>query len=188
MMGIVLYGPPASGKSTVSVALSELDPRFVLVRKLKAGNRRGTEYDFVSVGELAELRAAGRLMVETQRYGNTYAIDRCHIDGLISAGQVPIIHLGNIADIRRLIQTAPCLLVLLWIPRNICEQRSRQRGDSDTAHRLQAWDETLTDLRAHGEALFLRRFRTDHAAPARVAQQIASAYNEHSVVAADHIA
>jgi guanylate kinase len=174
--GIVLYGPPASGKSTTTIALGELDPRFTLVRKLKTGNRRGTEYDFVSVEELARLRAAGRLLVESHRYGNTYAIDRHHIDRLTSAGQVPIVHLGNIADIRRLIQPAPWLVVLLWIPRQVCEQRSRQRGDSDTINRLQAWDETLADLYANEDDLFLCRFHTDQATPQEIAEQTAGAF------------
>ncbi|KAB8180341.1 guanylate kinase, partial [Nonomuraea phyllanthi] len=102
MMGVVLYGPPASGKSTVTAALGEVDQRFTLVRKLKAGNRRGAEYDFVSAEDLARLRAAGRVLVESRRYGNTYAIDRHKLDRLTAAGQVPVVHLGNIADIRRL--------------------------------------------------------------------------------------
>jgi guanylate kinase len=60
-------------------------------------------------------------------YGNTYAIDRYQINGLASAGQVPIVHLGIIGDIRRLTEATAWLVVLLWIPRAICEQRSRRR-------------------------------------------------------------
>ncbi|MFG2078687.1 guanylate kinase [Nonomuraea maritima] len=182
MIGVVLYGPPASGKSSTTVALSEIDPRFTLVRKLKAGNLRGTEYDFTSVEELARLRSAGRLLLESHRYGNTYAVDRHQIDQLTAAGRVPIVHLGNIADIRRLIEPAPWLLVLLWIPRDVCEQRSRQRGDTDTPHRLKAWDETLADL-AEGDDLFHLRFHTDHATPDEVARQIAGAFSSSASAA-----
>ncbi|MGV9303830.1 hypothetical protein ACWDLG_10705 [Nonomuraea sp. NPDC003727] len=39
LQGIVLYGPPASGKDTVTAALRRLDPRFVLLPKLKVGTR-----------------------------------------------------------------------------------------------------------------------------------------------------
>ncbi|MET8986934.1 hypothetical protein ABZW49_15915 [Nonomuraea wenchangensis] len=105
-------------------ALSRLSTVMCAVGGLKVGNRRGTEYKFVSTEELTQLRTAGRLLIETHRYGNTYAIDR-----LTAAGQVPIVHLGHIADIRRLIQSAPWLVVLLWIPRQVCEQRSLQRGE-----------------------------------------------------------
>ncbi|GAA2847783.1 AAA family ATPase [Nonomuraea rubra] len=182
MRGIVLYGPPASGKSTVTAALCQLDPRFALVRKLKAGNRRGTEYDFVTAEELARLRAAGRLMLETRRYGNTYAIDRHHITELITAGHVPIVHLGNTADIRRLAETGPWLTVLLWIPRQMCEERSRQRGDRDTPQRLKAWDETLADLQEHVDPPFLHRFRTDLVTPAEIGERIADSYDELTTI------
>lgn len=178
MKGIVLYGPPASGKSTITAALCGLDPRFALVRKLKAGNRRGTEYDFVSHEELERLRAAGRLMLETRRYNSTYAIDRCHISGLIAAGHVPIVHLGNTADVRRLTETEPWLTILLWISREVCEQRSEQRGDRDTPQRLEAWDETLADLRAHTSPPFHHRFYTDLTTPAEIAERIACSYDE----------
>lgn len=132
---------------------------------------RGTEYEFVSAEELTRLRAAGRLLIESHRYGNTYAIDR-----LTAAGQVPIVHLGNTAGIRRLVQSAPWLVVLLWIPRQVCEQRSRQRGDSDTINRLQARDETLADLHANDNDLLLRRFYTDQATPQEIAEQTAGAF------------
>ncbi|GAA0940962.1 hypothetical protein [Nonomuraea longicatena] len=131
---------------------------------------------FASAEELTQLRAAGRLLIETHRYSNTYAIDRHHIDRITAAGQVPIVHLGNIADIRRLVQPAPWLVVLLWIPLQVCEQRSRQRGDSDTVNRLQAWDETLADLHANDNDLFHRRFHTHQATPQEIAEQTADAF------------
>ncbi|WP_053175186.1 hypothetical protein [Nonomuraea sp. SBT364] len=178
MKGIVLYGPPASGKSTVTAALTVLDPRFVLLRKLKAGDRRGSEYEFVSIERMAELRTGGRLLVETHRYGNTYAVDRHQVERMTTAGQVPIVHMGNIPDIRRLIDVGLWLVVLLWVSRESCERRSRQRRDDDTDRRLRAWDETLADLCAHGDSLFSCRFETDEITPDGGARQIARAFDD----------
>jgi guanylate kinase len=65
--GIVLYGPPASGKDTITAALHRLDPWCVLLPKLKAGTDRTDGYEFVSAEHLDKLRQVGRLPVETQR-------------------------------------------------------------------------------------------------------------------------
>ncbi|WP_219500135.1 guanylate kinase [Nonomuraea ceibae] len=178
MKGVVLYGPPASGKSTVTAALTVLDPRFVLLRKLKAGDRRGSEYEFISAERMAELRNAGRLLVETQRYGNTYAVDRYQVERMTTAGQIPIVHMGNIPDIHRLNDAGPWLVALLWVSREVCERRSRQRLDDDTSQRLRAWDETLADRRAHDDSLFYCRYETDEIAPEAIARQIACAFSD----------
>jgi len=70
------YGPPASGKDTITAALTRLDARFTLLPKLKVGTGRADGYEFVSAEHLDKLRDAGRLVAETRRYGNVYAIDR----------------------------------------------------------------------------------------------------------------
>ncbi|MEV4838618.1 guanylate kinase [Nonomuraea sp. NPDC049486] len=186
MTGIVLYGPPASGKSTVTAALTALDPRLVLLRKLKAGTWRGGEYEFVSFERLAELRAAGRLLVETRRYGNVYAVDRHQVEQTAMAGQVPVVHMGNIPDVGRLIEAGRWLPVMLWVSRAVCEQRSRERGDNDTAQRLRAWDETMADLHAHDEGLFVCRFHTDEVTPVEVARRIACAFVDRRAAVYGH--
>ncbi|GGP18423.1 guanylate kinase [Nonomuraea glycinis] len=176
MTGIVLYGPPASGKSTVTAALTALDSRLVLLRKLKAGTWHGSEYEFVGFERLAELRAAGRLLVETYRYGNAYAVDRHQVQQITGAGMLPVVHMGNIPDVRRLVEAGPWLPVMLWVSRETCERRSRRRGDSDTAQRLRAWDETLADLHVHGDGLFALRLYTDQVSAGEVARQIAGTF------------
>lgn len=179
--GMILYGPPASGKDTVTAELSRQDDRFALLTKLKAGTGRSTGYRSVSLDDLHALRIAGRLVVETDRYGNRYAVDRHDIDALTAAGRIPVAHMGNIADLQRLRSAVPLqwTAVLLWIPREVCAERSRQRGDADTPQRLHAWDETAADLRAAGVALpFDFMIRTDHAEPAEAARQIVSAVKE----------
>lgn len=179
-IGIVLYGPPASGKDTITAALYRLDLRFVLLPKLKAGTGRARGYELVTAEHLAKLRGAGRLVAETHRYGNTYAVDRQSIDDLTTAGVVPVAHMGNIADLRRLVGREPdsWLRVLLWVPREVTEERSRSRGDADTGKRLAAWDETLADLEANtDEGFFHLRLHTDRLSADAAAVEIMTAYD-----------
>ncbi|MEV7007202.1 guanylate kinase [Streptosporangium sp. NPDC051022] len=188
-IGIVLYGPPASGKDTVSGALYRLDSRFVLLPKLKAGTGRAHGYELVTPERLAKLRGAGRLVVETYRYGNTYAVDRQSVDELTTAGVVPVAHMGNIADLRRLVGREPdsWLRVLLWVPREVTEQRSRDRGDTDTGKRLAAWDETLADLEANtDEGFFHLRLNTDRISANAAAREIMTAYDRLRTAGGSH--
>ncbi|WP_067485486.1 hypothetical protein [Actinomadura hibisca] len=147
--GVILYGPPTSGKDTVTVALSALDSRFTLLTKLKVGSGRSTGYRYVAPEELQALCNAGRLAVETERYGNRYAVDRQDIADLVEAGRVPVVHMGSFADMRSLAEAIPLewRKVVLWVPRQVCTERSQQRGDIDTPARLRAWDEADDEQR-----------------------------------------
>ncbi|MFC4592414.1 nucleoside/nucleotide kinase family protein [Sphaerisporangium corydalis] len=175
--GIVLYGPPTSGKSTTTTALHRFDPRFRLLRKLKVGTGRAEEYHLVTAARFDELRQAGRTVAETHRYGNTYAVDRAEVEEMAQAGRIPVAHMGTIADLRRLVGRDPWLRVLLWVPRDVCEQRSGYRGDVDTTQRLTAWDETLADLEAGAdEGFFHLRLHTDQISVDQAAREIAAAY------------
>ncbi|MFI0406121.1 guanylate kinase [Actinomadura sp. 3N508] len=175
--GVILYGPPASGKDTVTAELAHLDDRYTLLPKLKLGTGRSTGYHHVSPADLEKLRATGRLVVETHRYGNVYAIDRDDIAALVEADKVPIVHMGNLADLQRLRAAVPLdwTAVLLWIPRTVCADRSKHRGDADTPERLQAWDETRNDLRSTDAPAIHLLVRTDQVDPTDTARRIIAA-------------
>ncbi|MFG2230819.1 guanylate kinase [Streptomyces sp. NPDC048723] len=181
--GVVLFGPPTAGKDTVSAALAGLDARYGQLTKIKVGSGRTTGYRMADGEELAALRAAGRVVLETRRYGNTYAIDRDDLDAMTGAGRIPLVHIGSLGHLRSFTGAVqqPWLCVLLWVPRDVCEQRSRGRGDRDTGDRLAAWDEALADLGMvpGGEEPFDLLMRTDHTDPAGAAEIIARAHAHH---------
>ncbi|WP_034384824.1 hypothetical protein [Herbidospora cretacea] len=153
LRAIILYGPPTSGKDTITAALSRIDGRFTYLRKLKVGGGRSVGYQPVSREQLDELRREGRLAVETHRYGNVYAVDQADVTAMLTVGATPVVHMGNIPDVRALSASDPgtWFRVRLHVPREVCERRSRQRGDVDTPARLRAWDETLADLQTHDD-------------------------------------
>ena len=172
--GVILYGPPTSGKDTVTAELTRQDGRYALAPKLKVGTGRSTGYRYVSPAELATLRDAGRIAVETPRYGNVYAVDRHDIAALTTTGRIPVVHMGNVADLNRLRAAVPLhwTSILLWVPRDVCAQRSRHRGDADTPSRLLAWDETRADVHTVDNPAFDMVIHTDRTNPADIARRI----------------
>jgi guanylate kinase len=178
MTAIVLYGPPTAGKDTITAALSASQERFRLLTKLKQGTGRSAGYRLVTEDEMNELRRQGRVVVETRRYGNVYAVDRHCLEDGQNRGLVPVVHMGNVTDLRTLLSRTPTrwLRVLLWVPRDVCETRSRQRGDVDTVKRLKAWDETERDILCSDlRDLFDVVVRTDTVGPKEAAEEIAAA-------------
>jgi guanylate kinase len=147
--GIILYGPPASGKDTITAALIEQAPRLVQFARLKIGTGRSLGYRMGTVEQLHQLEAAGDIIYRNDRYQNTYLVDRPGLDAVFAAGHVPIVHLGQIAGIHALTKRYPAawLTVQLDCPRAVTEQRCAMRDDADIAARLAAWDATAADLR-----------------------------------------
>jgi guanylate kinase len=148
--GVILYGPPASGKDTVTAALGEIDSRYAQFQRLKVGSGKTSGYRIGTREQLAQLRAAGDVIYENARYGNTYTIDRPGLDDAVNAG-VPVVHLGQLIGVRALVDGFPAewATVLLWCSREVTAARSAGRGDTDTEARLAAWDATKEDLDAH---------------------------------------
>ncbi|MFB8040313.1 guanylate kinase [Streptomyces hydrogenans] len=171
--GVVLYGPPASGKDTVTTALTQLSTSYAQFARLKVGTGKATGYRMGTPEQLHELEAAGDVVYANTRYGNTYVIDRPGVDAAFAAG-VPVVHLGQIDGIRALVDGCPAdwSVVLLWCSREVTEQRSAGRGDSDTTARLAAWDATREDLDAHPGAAWDLTIDTTEASPQDAARLI----------------
>ncbi len=171
--GVILYGPPASGKDTITGELARLDPVYAHFQKLKVGSGRSEGYRLISDEEANELRRRGLVLYENERYGNRYIVDRPSLDALFAAGRVPIVHMGQVAGVRALQHyPATWLSVLLWCPREITEQRAQGRNSGDVSARLTVWDETALDIEQHGTTAFTFRIDTDRRTPVEAAHLI----------------
>ncbi|MEW1753447.1 phosphotransferase-like protein [Streptomyces angustmyceticus] len=171
--GVILYGPPAAGKDTVTTALTKQSPRYAQFARLKVGTGKSSGYRMGAAERLRELEAAGDVVYANSRYGNTYVIDRPGLDDSFAAG-VPVVHLGQVDGIRALVDgyTADWSVVLLWCPRTVTAQRSAGRGDSDTTARLAAWDATHEDLDAHPDLAWDLTVDTTAVSPQEAARLI----------------
>jgi|SRR5215218_3940386 len=171
--GIALYGPPASGKDTVTQALTALDARYVHFRRLKAGGGRTDGYRVCTNEQIDDLRDQGLIVYENVRYESRYAIDRPALDALLVRGLIPVVHLGQLAGVHALVRyPALWLPVLLHCRRATAAQRARQRGSADIAARLEAWDDTERELAGARPDDFALRVDTDRTSPAQAAQAI----------------
>lgn len=160
--GVVLYGPPASGKNAVTTELTRLDSRFTLFERIRASSAPKPGYRNASVAEVETLAARGQIIYENTRYGNRYIVDGPEIARLTSAGLFPVLHLGQIDGIRAVMsRSGQWLTVRLHCVRETTLRRSQERGDSDTLKRLTVWDETAEDLARNEEFPFTLRLNSD---------------------------
>ena len=171
--GVVLYGPPAVGKDTVTAVLSKIDDRYAQFQRLKIGSGKTLGYRMGTPKQLAQLRDVGDVVYENSRYGNTYLIDRLGLDAAVAAG-VPVVHLGQVAGVHALVTGYPAVwtTVLLWCSREVTAERSEQRGDADTPARLAAWDATRDDLEAHQGMAWDLTIETAAIGPEQAARRI----------------
>ncbi|PWU48906.1 kinase [Micromonospora globispora] len=144
MQGVILYGPPASGKDTLTVALHQLDGRYQQFRRLKAGPGRTAGYRMTTEDELIALRASGGVVWENRRYESVYVVDAPSLRQQLREA-IPVVHLGQVDAIDAVRQAFPDVewtVVALTCPRDVAERRIVQRQTGDATNRLRAWDET----------------------------------------------
>ncbi|MEV7023231.1 guanylate kinase [Kitasatospora sp. NPDC093558] len=180
--GLILYGPPAAGKDTVTRALQEISSAYRPFSRLKVGSGKSTGYRMGTAEQLAGLAAAGDVIYQNHRYGNTYVIDRPGMDEAFTAG-IPVVHLGQVEGINALTKGYPAgwSVVLLWCSREATASRSVGRGDADTADRLSAWDATQADVDAHPGQVWDLTVDTGSVEPAEAARLI------NNLLSRDHV-
>lgn len=179
--GIVLYGPPASGKTTVCGKLTELNPRCSPLRRLKVGGGDPGQYRLIDSDQLARYRSRGRIVYENTRYGAVYAVDRLALRS--HRDRTPIVQLGQIAGIEALRPHGNWLTVLLWCSLPCARHRLRARGTTNVEQRVQAWHETQADLVGRGMEYFDMSFRTDRVPLAAVIDSISTVLDGRAATA-----
>lgn len=142
--GILLYGPPAAGKNTVTAALTSCDMRFHLFRRIKCGPGRTDGYRMVDRLVCDRLTRSGCVIWQNSRYSATYIIDRVGLRQSLASGW-PVLHLGQPEAVDAVVAATPethWLVLALWCPRDVANSRLQQRGSTDLQARLDAWDAT----------------------------------------------
>ena len=145
MRGIILYGPPAAGKSTITDQLHEADPVYVLFRRLKVGSGRSADYRMITEAHRSQLHADREVIWENEQYGNVYSIDRTALLHVLSRGSVPVVHVGQPAAIVAITHALPAahwLVVDLRCSREEAVMRLSRRSATDVLPRLRVWDAT----------------------------------------------
>jgi guanylate kinase len=180
--GLILFGPPAVGKDTITGHLTALDQRYVQFERLKAGPGRTTGYRIVGLDEFEAVRGRGEMLYANSRYGAQYGIDRGGLEAIANAERIPVVHVGQLAGVRQVVVGMPLrwLVVILWCSREVAATRLAQRADAQPAERLRAWDQTLADVQGNGVELADLAFNTATWRPEDVAQVISASITKRS--------
>lgn len=142
--GVILYGPPAAGKDTVTRELVKLRSDYAPFRRIKVGRGRTDGYRMATAVDVERLRANGDILWENERYGSTYVVDYPALSNDLSRS-IPVLHLGQPDGIDAVLGAFPSgswIVVYIRSSRSIAAERIEARQTGDTAERLAVWDAT----------------------------------------------
>jgi guanylate kinase len=140
MRGVILYGAPATGKDTVTEALTGSYPEYAHFERLKAGPGRTAGYRMISVEQVASMPAAAVLWAN-HRYGATYLVDLPGLQQVWQQHRIPVVHLGQPEAVEAVVERTPeasWLVVELHCDLAVLQERIRQRGTGDDDQRVAA--------------------------------------------------
>lgn len=144
MRGVILYGPPAAGKDTVTRALSSLSAEYVLFQRLKVGGGRTSGYRMTTLSLVNRLHAQNDVLWANERYDAVYVVDRPSLREMLAIS-IPVLHLGQTKAVNAITGALPAVswtTVYLWCPRDVARRRIIERRTGDVPARMHAWDET----------------------------------------------
>lgn len=161
--GLILYGPPASGKDSVTLELVSRRSRFEHFKRLKCGPGRTAGYRMLHEDQANELRKVpGAILWENRRYGATYFVDRSGLDQIWASCRVPIVHLGQIEAVDAVVGgiDADWTVAELFARPEVLGKRIQSRGTGDEDERFAAVEQTprlpAADVRIDTGALSIR--------------------------------
>lgn len=146
---LVLAGPPAVGKDTLTLKLEKLYSKFILFDKLKTGGGRRKTYRRISSEEFTRMSAAGSMVSEVRQHGSCYGVDREHLQALINADFVPVIHTAHESEWKALSAHDGFVGIILWAAPDVAHKRLLDRDGKNSAtmaERLELW-KYWTELR-----------------------------------------
>jgi guanylate kinase len=177
-MHLLLYGPPASGKTSITRLLHELDSTVTLFPTYKIGNGSCEDYRFTTEAHYLSLKQAKQIVFANRRYNNKYFVDLPTLTKLQAADKKVVLHIGGVSKMSflRLRKALPekWLFVELQNSLEVCKKRTVRRGDEDVAKRLATWERMAQFAGHHPDYVrcFDLTINTDIITPQEAAQQI----------------
>lgn len=137
----MLYGAPATGKDTITAALTRRNPRYRLFERLKSGPGRTTGYRMTNDEEITRLIEADQVIWTNERYGARYVIDRPGLSQLFADDFIPVVHAGQpevIDAVKAAMPQVNWTIVQLVTDLATATARIVDRDTGDSAERLAA--------------------------------------------------
>ena len=129
---VILSSPSGGGKSTVASALLAKLPflsrsRSCTTRAMRAGEKAGVDYDFITKEEFARIRDSGGFLEWAAVHGNEYGTPRAFIEEECRAGRLPL----QVIDVQGGLQVRearPDALLLFLMPPSLEEVEKRLKN------------------------------------------------------------
>lgn len=151
--GIVLAGPPASGKRTVRFALTSLRRSYASFPALTVAHRPQIDAEQTTQRHLDEMRAWAQIFHELRVEGANYAYDRERLSKLREEGRIPVACVDDPDALLAFEREADdWLRVLLWCPREEAERRLSRGWPGDEEQKapgrssMRRWDRSSKGL------------------------------------------
>lgn len=187
--GILLAGPPGSGKRTVTFALASLRLSYAPFPALTVARQPSIHAAPTTQRYLEELRAWAQIFHEYTAEGATYAYDRERLSKLRTQGRIPVACVDDVDALPAFErEDVDWLRILLWCPREEAERRltraryatEEQRASGRSS--MRRWDRSSKGLLRAG-LQFTLTLRSDHMGAVQLAQIVHLAAQSEAPVA-----